>query len=137
MQKNHSGAKQNARSLANHDLRLQVFLAVLTTLVVPSLVSAQAYGTPDTWGGDILTRPRLTGDWGGLRGRRRKGPGRARQRRYRRHCRRPRADPVLNCELYLLKKGGDADLLRLMMFACSPIFYAPAAAVNKLLRRPA
>jgi porin len=29
--------------------------------------SAQLVEVPATWGGDILTRPRLTGDWGGLR----------------------------------------------------------------------
>jgi porin len=28
---------------------------------------AQPYDLPDTWGGDILSRPRLTGDWDGLR----------------------------------------------------------------------
>ena len=29
--------------------------------------SAQPYAVPDTWGGDFSSRPRLTGDWGGLR----------------------------------------------------------------------
>ena len=28
---------------------------------------AQPYPVPATWGGDLATRPRLTGDWGGLR----------------------------------------------------------------------
>jgi porin len=28
---------------------------------------AQPYAVPDTWGGDFWSRPRLTGDWGGLR----------------------------------------------------------------------
>jgi porin len=28
---------------------------------------AQPYDVPTTWGGDLLSRPRLTGDWGGLR----------------------------------------------------------------------
>jgi porin len=28
---------------------------------------AQPYAVPDTWGGDLQSRPRLTGDWGGLR----------------------------------------------------------------------
>ena len=28
---------------------------------------AQPVDVPDTWGGDLLSRPRLTGDWGGLR----------------------------------------------------------------------
>src|SRR2546423_2854445 len=30
-------------------------------------VIAQPYDVPATWGGDLLSRPRLTGDWGGLR----------------------------------------------------------------------
>jgi porin len=28
---------------------------------------AMPYATPDTWGGDLMSRPRLTGDWGGVR----------------------------------------------------------------------
>jgi porin len=28
---------------------------------------AQPYAVPPTWGGDLWTRPRLTGDWGGVR----------------------------------------------------------------------
>jgi porin len=28
---------------------------------------AAPYAVPDTWGGDLATRPRLTGDWGGVR----------------------------------------------------------------------
>jgi porin len=44
-----------------------IFLVGLGLLVAPDLARAQPYETPDTWGGDILTRPRLTGDWGGLR----------------------------------------------------------------------
>ena len=30
-------------------------------------VHSAPYATPDTWGGDLATRPRLTGDWGGVR----------------------------------------------------------------------
>ncbi len=30
-------------------------------------VRAQPYAVPPTWGGDFWSRPRLTGDWGGLR----------------------------------------------------------------------
>ena len=36
-------------------------------LIVPATGIAQPYPVPDTWGGDVLSRPRLTGDWGGLR----------------------------------------------------------------------
>ena len=39
----------------------------LALLVTPSLASAQPVETPDTYGGDLWSRPRLTGDWGGLR----------------------------------------------------------------------
>jgi porin len=37
--------------------------ALGTALPVHSL----PYATPDTWGGDLATRPRLSGDWGGVR----------------------------------------------------------------------
>ena len=50
-----------------HGLRAWIFLVGLIVLAIPSLASAQPYETPDTWGGDIWSRPRLTGDWGGLR----------------------------------------------------------------------
>src|SRR5580692_8995404 len=36
-------------------------------LSAPVPASAQPYAVPDTWGGDFSSRPRLTGDWGGLR----------------------------------------------------------------------
>jgi porin len=36
-------------------------------LIAPGLARAQLVDVPDTWGGDIWSRPRLTGDWGGLR----------------------------------------------------------------------
>ncbi len=38
-------------------------------LIGPSPAGAQSgpVATPPTWGGDIGSRPRLTGDWGGLR----------------------------------------------------------------------
>jgi porin len=36
-------------------------------LLASSPVRAQPYVTPPTWGGDFWSRPRLTGDWGGLR----------------------------------------------------------------------
>ncbi len=36
-------------------------------LAAPDPARAQPVEVPATWGGDILSRPRLTGDWGGLR----------------------------------------------------------------------
>jgi porin len=41
-----------------------IFIALALT-VVP--VRAQPYAVPPTWGGDLWSRPRLTGDWDGLR----------------------------------------------------------------------
>jgi len=51
----------------HHGLRAWIFLLGLTLLIAPGPARAQPYDLPATWGGDILTRPRLTGDWGGLR----------------------------------------------------------------------
>jgi len=45
-------------------LRLIALVAALGT--VPPLL-AMPTDTPDTWGGDLASRPRLTGDWGGAR----------------------------------------------------------------------
>ena len=45
-------------------LRLIVMLFALGAALP---VHALPYATPDTWGGDLATRPRLTGDWGGVR----------------------------------------------------------------------
>jgi porin len=53
--------------LANHARKAQILFVGLILLIVPNLAWAQPYPTPDTWGGDILSRPRLTGDWGGTR----------------------------------------------------------------------
>jgi porin len=39
----------------------------LTLLGVCRPVTAQPVDVPDTWGGDLWSRPRLTGSWGGLR----------------------------------------------------------------------
>jgi porin len=44
-----------------------IFLAGLIMLIAPDLARTQPYDVPETWGGDIWSRPRLTGDWGGLR----------------------------------------------------------------------
>ena len=44
-----------------------VALLGLALLVGPGPVRAQPVEIPPTWGGDLLSRPRLTGDWFGLR----------------------------------------------------------------------
>ncbi len=54
-------------AFANCGLRGGAFFASLILLLAPDFAGAQPYPTPDTWGGDIWSRPRLTGDWGGLR----------------------------------------------------------------------
>jgi porin len=48
-------------------VKAPIFLAGLILLVAPHLAGAQPYETPVTWGGDLWSRPRLTGDWGGVR----------------------------------------------------------------------
>ena len=44
-----------------------MLLVGLALLVAPHPAGAQPVDVPPTWGGDIWSRPRLTGDWGGLR----------------------------------------------------------------------
>jgi len=44
--------------------RLTALLAALGTALP---LHAMPYATPDTWGGDLASRARLTGDWGGAR----------------------------------------------------------------------
>jgi len=41
--------------------------ASLVTLATAMPLYAQPYAVPPTWGGDLASRPRLTGDWGGAR----------------------------------------------------------------------
>jgi porin len=48
-------------------MKAWLVLAGLLVLLVPDGAGAQPYDLPATWGGDIFSRPRLTGDWGGLR----------------------------------------------------------------------
>ncbi len=43
-----------------------LLIGLALTFNAPS-VRAQPYAVPPTWGGDLDSRPRLTGDWGGLR----------------------------------------------------------------------
>jgi porin len=42
-------------------------LVGLALTVAPAPARAQPYTVPTSWGGDLSSRPRLTGDWGGLR----------------------------------------------------------------------
>jgi len=41
--------------------------ALVSALGAALPLHAMPYATPDTWGGDLASRPRLTGDWGGAR----------------------------------------------------------------------
>jgi len=45
-------------------LRVTALLSALGTAVP---VHAMPYPVPETWGGELASRPRLTGDWGGVR----------------------------------------------------------------------
>jgi porin len=54
-------------NLGNRRPRALIFLAGLLMLLAVNCAKAQLVDVPDTWGGDIWSRPRLTGDWGGLR----------------------------------------------------------------------
>ncbi len=44
-----------------------IFLIGPFLLFGTNAAHAQPYPVPPTWGGDMLDRPRLTGDWGGWR----------------------------------------------------------------------
>jgi porin len=44
-----------------------LILIVLAWMAASGPVRAQLVDVPATWGGDVWSRPRLTGDWGGLR----------------------------------------------------------------------
>jgi porin len=52
---------------ASGALKVRFFLVGLVLLIAPNLASAQPVEVPPTWGGDFWSRPRLTGDWDGLR----------------------------------------------------------------------
>src|SRR5580698_6765373 len=52
---------------AKHRRKAWTLAAGLLLLASPHLSTAQPYPTPDTWGGDVWSRPRLTGDWNGVR----------------------------------------------------------------------
>jgi porin len=44
-----------------------VAMLALGPLAAPGPAGAQPVAVPETWGGDLWSRPRLTGSWGGLR----------------------------------------------------------------------
>jgi porin len=44
-----------------------ILIVGLVVLFAPNGARAQLVDVPETWGGDIWSRPRLTGNWGGLR----------------------------------------------------------------------
>ena len=44
-----------------------VVLAATVAVWAPVVATAQPYDVPPTWGGDLWSRPRLTGDWFGFR----------------------------------------------------------------------
>ena len=46
---------------------LWIGLAVVIAVSAPVAATAQPYDVPPTWGGDLWSRPRLTGDWFGFR----------------------------------------------------------------------
>ena len=48
-------------------LALAVAVFVLAVLGAPAPGHAQPVAVPETWGGDLWSRPRLTGSWGGVR----------------------------------------------------------------------
>ena len=52
---------------ASSAFKILLVLIGLAVLAMTDAAGAQPYDVPSTWGGDILSRPRLTGDWGGLR----------------------------------------------------------------------
>ncbi len=45
-------------------IRLTILLFALSA---PFQLQAMPYATPETWGGELMSRPRLTGDWAGAR----------------------------------------------------------------------
>jgi porin len=54
-------------NLGNRRPRAGISLVGLVVLLAPNCARAQPVDVPDTWGGDIWSRPRLTGDRGGFR----------------------------------------------------------------------
>ena len=57
--------RQIRAEMTTTSLRAAVMALILLTLAGPAV--AQPIDIPPTWGGSFLDRPRLTGDWFGLR----------------------------------------------------------------------
>jgi porin len=58
---------KHGRERTNAIGRLWCLLVGLAFVILSDQANAQPVEVPATWGGDLLSRPRLTGDWGGLR----------------------------------------------------------------------
>ena len=67
---NHVCHKENHRPLhvsMSRATGVWAFVLALVLLVIAGPTGAQPIDIPATWGGDVWSRPRLTGNWGGLR----------------------------------------------------------------------
>jgi porin len=64
---NHRSGRSKARGTQKAGRSAWRILLGLAFMTLSHQASAQPVEVPPTWGGDILSRPRLTGDWGGLR----------------------------------------------------------------------
>jgi hypothetical protein len=62
-----TGRGNGCAGMEGFEMPMLWIAALALLLVAPTTGMAQPYPVPDTWGGDLLSRPRLTGDWGGLR----------------------------------------------------------------------
>src|SRR6516162_10104760 len=58
---------KHSRERSNAVGPLWCLILALPFVILSHQASAQLLDVPATWGGDILSRPRMTGDWGGLR----------------------------------------------------------------------
>jgi porin len=65
---NHGRNKEGMTMNARANLAKAVAPAALVIGLITSMpLCAAPYAVPSTWGGDLSTRPRLTGNWGGVR----------------------------------------------------------------------
>jgi porin len=63
----HEAARSTARGAPKAGGLAWRLLIGLAFMILSASARAQLADVPATWGGDILSRPRLTGDWDGLR----------------------------------------------------------------------